>query len=324
MTNPVLAEIIRGQIIESRHRGAFAVVDSAGKIALALGDVETPIYPRSAIKAFQCLPLIESGAAGRFGFTEEEIALCCSSHDGEADHVRVAKSILAKAGNDESQYECGTHWPTGEAARFDLVRAGKKPRAIHNNCSGKHAGMLALAKYLGVASEGYVRAEHPVQQAIAATLNRFCDIDVAGAPCGIDGCSVPTWAYPLKNMALGFARLASSDCQAGNHIITSVRNHPFMVAGSARYDTKIMRAVPRLFIKLGAEGIFCGCIPHAGLGFALKCDDGTYRAAELAAAQMLLKLDVWTADERVALAGFAQNSLKNWSKLETGLARASF
>jgi L-asparaginase II len=318
--NPIIAEILRGQMVESCHRGAFAVCDSAGKMVASMGDVAATFFPRSAIKAFQALPLLQSGAADRFGLTPEEIALCCSSHDGEPEHVRVARSILAKAGNTEA--ECGAHWPSNSDAMRALVKAGEPARPIHNNCSGKHGGMLAFARHMGFAVKDYVRADHPVQLEIAKAYGTLCGVDLATAPMGIDGCSVPTWALPLSNVATGFAKLIAMP--EGQRIIAAVRDNPFMVAGSARFDSKLMTAVPRLFIKVGAEGVFCGCIPHAGLGFALKCDDGAFRGAEVAVAEMLTKLDVWSPAENDAISGFATRPLKNWRKLETGLERASF
>jgi L-asparaginase II len=321
MTNPIIAEITRGSIVESQHTGAFVVVDGEGRTKLSGGDVEKPIYPRSAFKAFQCLPVIESGAADHFGLNDEEIALCCASHNGEADHVRVARSILQKIGVAETCYECGAHWPTNRNAAYALVRSGGDAQAVHNNCSGKHAGMLALAKHLGVDVKDYVKPEHAVQQAIAKAIVQNCEVDIAAAPRGVDGCSVPTWALPLKNMALGFARL--SQLPAGKRIIAAARANPFMIAGTGKFDTAIMTAVPRLFIKYGAEGVYCGTIAHAGLGFAIKCDDGAARAVEVAAAGVLLKLDVWTTEEIEKLKTFQHETMSNWRKIEVGEIHAS-
>jgi L-asparaginase II len=323
-TNPVLAEILRGNTVESQHRGAFAVVNAKGQTIYADGDIAKPIFPRSAVKAFQCVPVITSGAADRFEFTDEEIALCCASHSGEAEHVRVAASMLRKAGVDEDTYECGTHWPERMDDRAVLVRAGQGPRAIHNNCSGKHAGMLALAKHIGAPLQGYVMKDHPVQQAVAKVLDDYCDADTIHAPWGVDGCSVPTWALPLENSARGFARLFAQGNPVGERIASSVRANPFMVAGTAKFDTRIMQAVPRLFIKVGAEGVYCGAIPHAGLGFALKVDDGAARGAEVAIARVLAELDCWTADEAGAISEFTHSTFRNWRKLEVGESRASF
>jgi len=321
MINPVIAEVTRGGIVESRHRGAYAVADATGHVVAAEGGIAAAIFPRSAVKAFQCLPLIESGAADHFGFMDEEIALCCASHNGEPDHVRVARSMLAKASNAEALYECGAHWPFHEDSRLTLIRAGEPCCDVHNNCSGKHAGMLALAKHLGADPHGYTKPDHAVQRLIARRMGEMCDIDLDQQVMGIDGCSVPTWAIPLKNMAVGFARFASPDFAPGRRIIEAVRKHPFMVGGTGDFDTLIMQAVPRLFIKTGAEGVYCAAIPHAGLGIALKIDDGAARAAEVAIAAVLAELDIWTPEEKAKLEGFRHHELSNWRKFEVGEVR---
>lgn len=322
--NPVIAQILRGTTVESQHRGAYAVVDSQGQIIQAAGDIRRPVFPRSAVKAFQCVPVVESGAVDQFGLNDEEIALCCASHTGEPEHVQVASSILRKAGIDEAAYECGTHWPERMDDRVALIKAGQAPRAIHNNCSGKHAGMLLLAKYLGVPLSGYVSVDHPVQKAVARALDQYCDADTANAPQGIDGCSVPTWALPLENAARGFAKLFAPGNTVGERIAKAVRDNPFMVAGTGKFDTRIMQAVPRLFIKYGAEAVYCGAIPHAGLGFAMKIDDGASRGIEVAIARMLCELDCWTAAEAREISGFTHSAMRNWRKLEVGESRASF
>ncbi len=316
MTNPVIAEVTRGGIVESRHTGAFAIVDGGGRLIRQAGDFASPVFPRSAIKAFQCVPMIESGAADAFGLSDEEIALCCSSHNGEPEHVRVARSLLHKSHNNEALYECGAHWPLHLEAHHDAVRAGGEALQVHNNCSGKHAGMLALARQLGANAKDYVKIDHPVQLAIAEAIARYCEVEVKQLAWGIDGCSVPTWAFPLSNMALGFAKLTQSD--AGKRIIAAVRKHPFMVAGSGRFDTRLMQAVPRVFVKGGAEGVHCCCIPHAHIGIALKCDDGAGRASETALAALLASLDVWTAEEKEKLRGFIHSDIENWRKIHVG------
>ncbi len=322
-SNPVIATVTRGGTIESQHRGTYVVSDAKGAIVTAAGDINFPVFSRSAIKALQCVPLIESGAAERFGLNDEEIALCCASHNGEPEHLRVAASILAKAQNSEAAFECGPHWPYERNDVVAIAKAGEEPRPIHNGCSGKHAGMLALARQLGAPASGYANQEHPVQQAVRATIEKFCDVDLAHAPVGIDGCSVPTWAFPLRNLALGFARLASPGNVAGIWIMRAARHHPFMIEGRSGFDTRIMKAVPRLFIKYGAEAVYCGAIPHAGLGFALKVDDGGKRAAHAAIAGVLLGLDVWTEDEVRSLQDFAHVTLRNWRKTEVGEIRAA-
>ena len=316
MLNPPIAEVTRGGIVESRHTGALAVVDAAGRLVRAVGDVVAPVFPRSAIKAFQCVPLIETGAADRFGFSAEEIALACASHNGEPAHVRVARAMLAKAELPETCYECGVHWPMRAETQQALARSGGAPDQVHNNCSGKHAGMLALSRQLNAPTTDYVKIDHPVQQAVARTIASYCDVDPAKLSWGIDGCSVPTWAMPLRQMALGFARLTKTP--AGQRITDAVRQHPFMVAGTGRFDTRLMQALPRVFVKVGAEGVYCGCIPHAGLGIALKCDDGGTRAAEVAVAGVLASLDVWTPEERATLRDFSTVAMHNWRQIHVG------
>jgi L-asparaginase II len=328
MRNPVLVEVTRGGIVESRHAGAYACVGPGGGLLSSAGDIGRPVFPRSAIKAFQCLPVIESGAAERFGFTDEEIALACSSHNGEVDHVRVARSMLAKAGNTEAQFECGAHNPAEDAALHALIRSGGGALQVHNNCSGKHAGMLAVARAFDVDSRGYVDARHAVQKASARVLNDLCGVDVERLPVGIDGCSIPAWAIPLRNLALGFSRFSSGEGlsaerkAAAGRIIASCRNHPFMVAGTGRFCTRLMESVPRAFVKVGAEGVYCGCVPHAGIGIALKIDDGAGRAAEAAMAGVLAGLDVWTSEESGALERLARAELTNRRNIHVGDVRA--
>lgn len=328
MTHPVIVEVTRGGIVESLHRGSYSVVDGKGRVVASAGEIDLPIFPRSAIKALQCLPVIESGAADAFAFSEDEIALICSSHNGEPQHVAAARSMLAKAGLGEDAYECGAHWPGEMEALHSMIRADEKPGQVHNNCSGKHAGMLAVARQLGADHHGYVERGHEVQRRIAKVLGEMCDVDADRLPCGIDGCSVPTWAIPLRNLALGFARLGSGEGvtpqrkAAAARIIAAVRANPFMVAGTDRFCTRLMSKIPRAFVKGGAEGVYCGAIPHAGLGIALKCDDGRDRASESAFAAVLAALDVWAPEEKEALASFTHATLKNWRKIEVGEVKA--
>jgi L-asparaginase II len=229
--------------------------------------------------------------------------------------------MLAKAGNAEALYECGAHWPYHEASRLSLIREGGSPADVHNNCSGKHAGMLALARHLGADPSGYSAPDHPVQRLIADTMGSLCDVDLDQQPWGLDGCSVPTWAIPLRNLALGFARFTDPERAAAQRIIGAVRAHPFMVAGTGDFDTLMMEAVPRVFVKTGAEGVYGAMIPHARLGIALKIDDGAARAAEVAIAAVLAGLDVWTPDEQASLASFRHHDLVNWRKRGIGEVR---
>ncbi|MGY6708714.1 MAG: asparaginase [Rhizobiaceae bacterium] len=328
MGNPVLVEVTRGDLVESRHRGAVCVRDADGATLLSLGDVERPVFPRSAIKAIQALPLVESGAADAYGFGNRELALACASHSGEAAHAELSESMLKRAGLDARALECGAHWPMGEDANRNLARAGGAPSALHNNCSGKHAGFLCTCVHQGLETKGYVRSEHGAQRAVREAME-----SVTGAPhredfCGTDGCSIPTYAIRLDALAQGFARMASgvglatARARAAQRLLDACMAEPFLVAGTGRMDTRLMQAgAGRVFVKTGAEGVYCGAVPELGLGIAIKCDDGAGRAAEVMVAAVLARL--FRADEPMArrLGEFARPLLTNWNGLRVGAMR---
>lgn len=297
MANPVLVEVTRGQIVESRHRGALCVVDGDGKIVMSVGDVERPVFPRSAIKAIQALPLVESGAAEAFGFGDRELALACSSHSGEPAHARLAGEMLGRAGLGEADLECGAHWPLGEGAARDLAATGAMPTQLHNNCSGKHAGFLCACRHLGLRLKGYVSAAHPYQERLRQVMQEMTGAVHDERNCGIDGCAIPTYAVPLPALALGFARmatgrgLASDRAVASRRLFSACMAAPFEVAGTGRADTMLMElATGRIFAKTGAEGVHIAAIPELGLGLAIKCDDGTTRGAEVILYALLARL----------------------------------
>jgi L-asparaginase II len=328
MDNPVLVEVIRGRLVESRHRGAVAVVDAGGKAALTLGDGERPVYPRSAVKALQALPLIETGAADRFGLADQELALVCASHGGEPDHVAAAARMLARAGLDPSALACGTHWPVHQPSAQALARSGAVATPLHNNCSGKHAGFLCTACALGVNPHRYGDPSHAVQRQVKATLEGLSGMALTEACCAVDGCSVPTWAMPLDRLALAFARFGTGNglpperTKAAARLRAACARNPWYVAGTGRFCTEIMQLFgARVFVKTGAEGIFCGALPEQGLGIAVKCDDGATRAAEVVMAALIARLLPMGADEHAALARFVKPPLRNWNGREVGLSR---
>ena len=211
MSNPVLVEVVRGALTESRHRGAVAVIDADGASVLALGEVTAPVYPRSAVKPLQALPLIESGAAERYGFGDAEIALACASHGGEPAHVETAQRMLSRAGLTGAALECGAHWPSHQASAQALARSGGTATALHNNCSGKHAGFICVCAHRGFDVKGYVEPDHPVQREITATLAAMTGTELDARVRGIDGCSIPTYAIPLDRLALAFARFITGE-----------------------------------------------------------------------------------------------------------------
>jgi L-asparaginase II len=330
MENPVLVEILRGSAIESRHRGSVAVVDADGGLLLSLGDIETPVFPRSAVKAFQALPLLESGAADRFGLSPKEIALAVSSHSGEPEHVETALGMLKKAGRDVGCLECGAHWPVSGEAERALAASGQKPSALHNNCSGKHSGFVCLACGLDEDPAGYIRPDHRVQREIRAAGEAIMGFTFLDGYTGTDGCSIPTYATPLKDIARGFARfgtgigLQPERAKAAKRIREAVAANPFMVAGTGRLDTVAMELFrERVFMKTGAEGVYCATIPELGLGIALKADDGEGRAAQAMLAGVLHRYLPMDDATRTSFDAKAWPTLKNWNGMTVGSIRAT-
>jgi L-asparaginase II len=328
MTNPVVVEVTRGPLVESAHRGAGAVVDADGRVVMAFGDSERAVYPRSAVKALQALPLVESGAADRWGLSDKELALACASHSGSEEHVATARAMLAKAGYDEPALECGAHWPLGEDEARALARSGRTPTALHNNCSGKHAGFICLSCAMGVDPKGYVAPSHPLQREVAASIEAMTGARLSEAMRGVDGCAIPTYAAPLVALALGFARLGTGNGlspergKAAARLRAAVAAHPVTVAGRGRFDTEIMSFLgPRVFTKTGAEGVFCAALPEAGLGLAVKADDGAGRAAQVMIAALIERFGGFDGEIAARLSRFVSPKLFNWNGAEVGRLR---
>jgi L-asparaginase II len=342
-SNPVLVHALRGGIVESMHRGAYAVVDADGALHSAAGDIQRPVFPRSAVKVLQALPLVESGAADRFGLVDEELALACASHGGEPRHAATAAAMLSKAGVDESALECGTHWPYLDAAIKALAAAGAAPTALHNNCSGKHSGFVCLGCLMAGAAEaaaggdrrdflrGYVRAGHPVMREVTAALQASTGWSLADTPVGTDGCSIPTYAIPLRHLALAFARvgtgtgLSPGRARAAARLRAAVAAAPFMVAGTGRFDSRVMeRLGERVFCKVGAEGMYCAALPELGLGVAVKMDDGnTARACEVVMAVLIQRLLPLHEADAAFMQAFSDAVLRNWNGIEVGRLQAA-
>ena len=335
--NPILVEVLRGGCVESAHAGAVAVLDADGAVVAALGDIARPVFPRSAVKLLQALPLVESDAADRLGLGTEELALACASHNGEPEHVRTAAGMLAKAGLDAAALECGTHWPYFEPAQRSLAQRGERPGALHNNCSGKHAGFLCLACALAQGGDvaafarGYVAPEHAVMREVTAALSETTGCDLEHAPRGTDGCSIPTYAIPLVALARAYAKVATGvgvapqRGRAMRRLREAVAAAPFMVGGSGRFDSRVMQRLgERACIKVGAEGVYCAALPEQGLGVAIKIDDGNNaRAAEVVMAAVLEACVRLDDDEAAFMRAFSAPRLVNWNGIEVGGLRAS-
>lgn len=288
---PVVARVLRGGRVESVHRGIAAIVDADRGIAGAVGDPRTPVYIRSAGKPFQALPLLEAGGERLFGLSNDEVALLCASHGGEPRHVRVARRMLRRGGFTVEDLACGAHWPMHEGSARALVRAGRRPTPLHNNCSGKHAGLLLACRAFGFSPKGYVEPDHPIQKEILRRVSEICGVPATRIPIAVDGCSLPVFELPLSALALGYARLVVAPSagerpervRARRTIVRAMTKSPGMVAGAGRFTTDLIEAGRGRWIgKEGAEGVYAmGLRPTStggpALGIALKIEDGSSR-----------------------------------------------
>ncbi len=297
--NPLTVEVTRGDMVESRHRGACVVIDADGGTVHAWGNVGGVVYPRSAIKPLQALALIETGAAEAYQVSDAELALAAASHGGTPEHVDAIGGWLKRIGLGPGDLECGAHDPMDKDAAKALARAGEAYARIHNNCSGKHTGFLCTALHLGEPPKGYSKPGHPVQDRLFAILVEMGGADLSQAPRGTDGCGIPVIGMPLIALALALARMADPKgledgrAEAAKRVFRAMTAHPRLVAGPGRFDTQAMEAGKGAFaVKTGAEGMYGAILPSLGLGVALKIDDGAKRAAETAMAAVLKLLGV--------------------------------
>jgi L-asparaginase II len=311
MPSESLANVIRGETVESVHRGHLIVIDGDREAVLSVGDPGTVTYYRSSCKPLQAIPLITSGAADAFEFSDAEIAMACASHSGEAMHVRAVAQMLAKTGLSEPFLRCGAHLPFYEKEAERMIRERDIPTQLHNNCSGKHAGMLALAKHIDADLATYEQIGHPVQTAILETIAAFIDLPKQEIDLGVDGCAAPNFAVPLVAMAESFMKLLSppngfdEDLRvACTRIVSSMLQFPELIGGTERLDTMLMQAAPsKLISKVGADGVWlCGVLPDdqypTGLAIALKIEDGDdKRARPVVAVEILRQLGVLTNDD---------------------------
>ncbi len=335
MQSEILAKVIRGETVESIHRGHLIVADGEGKTLFALGNPETVTFWRSSAKSFQAVPFLKNGAAEAFGFSEKEIALACGSHSGEEIHVRIAAQMLDKIGLSEANLRCGVHLPFDEKRAEEMIKSGEQPTQLHNNCSGKHAAMLALARHTGADWRTYDSPENPVQQAILDCVAEFSDVPKDEIKIGIDGCAAPNFALPIWAMALSFARLVlppksfdNKTREACRRIVSATISHPEMIGGSGRLDTMIMRAARgKIVSKIGAEGVYsAGVLPSPqykkGLGIAFKIEDGDdKRARVVVLIELLRQLDIFDAE---TLKEFSPLLIKNRCGDTVGSVEACF
>ncbi|MCC6782823.1 MAG: asparaginase [Planctomycetes bacterium] len=332
----LLAEVTRGAFVESEHHGAVALVFDDGRSWTA-GDAQQPVWTRSAIKPFQALPLVESGAAARLGLSDEELALCCASHDGTASHVATARQLLARGGLVEEQLGCGPHLPFDRAAALELARAGRRPERVHNNCSGKHAGFLLLAQSLGQSLAEYLDPQGLAQMRVRAAVAELVGLPPGSLDVATDGCGAPTLRMPLTALAAGFCRLmnprglGSVREAACIRLRTAIQNAPVQLAGEGRLGTLLVRSAPgRVVPKNGAEGVYAvgGLLPGAGdgaaraFGLAIKVRDGAERGYFPVVIALLEGLGLWDgARAPAALADFAETPVRNTNQLTVGCVR---
>jgi L-asparaginase II len=325
-----VVRVLRAGVVESVHRGAWCLVDPSGEVLAGAGHAEHPVFARSSVKALQALALLESGAGERFGFTDPEVALALASHSGEPCHTEAVRGTLERLGLGPSHLRCGPHAPLDEVARADLRARGEAPTALHNNCSGKHAGFLALAKHLGDAPEAYLEPASRAQALVRRTLAELTGVPERELVPGIDGCSAPTYRLPLRALATAFARLANPgqlapERRAQVQRLTRVAGeHPVLVGGSRkRIDTDLLRATRgRVFAKIGAEAVHAMGLVGGGRGLALKIDDGGERGLSALVLGLLEGLELATPAELAELAPWRERRLLNFAGREVGRIEA--
>ena len=322
MQSEILAKAIRGETVESIHHGHLIVVSGAGETLFSLGNPETVTFWRSSAKSFQAIPFLRNGAAKRFGFSEKEIALACGSHSGEAIHVATAAKMLDRIGLSESDLRCGAHVPFAEKRADEMMRTREKPTQLHNNCSGKHAAMLAYALHTGADTKTYEHLENPVQQAILDCVAEFSNVPKEEIKIGIDGCAAPNFAVPISAMAKSFAKLVyppesfdDKTKEACRRVVSATLTHPKMIGGTKRLDTMIMQSARgQIVSKIGAEGVYsAGVLPSpkykTGLGIAFKIEDGDdKRARAVVLIELLRQLEILDAE---TLKEFSPMPIKN-------------
>ncbi|MGM0444796.1 MAG: asparaginase [Bacillota bacterium] len=320
-----IANVYRSNLIESRHRGDISVTAPDGKLLYYHGDPDKITYLRSAAKPFQTLPVITSKAADHFNFTNKEIAVMCASHNGEDIHIKAVKSILEKINVSEDKLQCGIHDPYYKEASHKLYLSGEKPTEIHNNCSGKHAALLALCKYNNWDLDNYLDKDHPVQKLMLKTICDITETKKDDILLGEDGCGVVVFGLSIKNMSLGFAKLANPEYlsdkykQAAERITESIKEYPEMIAGTKRFNTDLIDAMSgKLTGKMGAEGVFCLGLYNGGPGICVKIEDGNSRAIPPVIIEVLKNLGYLSKENTKKLKKYIKPEVKNHHKHKVG------
>ena len=315
MSQPITVEVTRGHQVESTHLVDAAIVNSSGNVIKSWGEPQRQVLPRSALKPIQATPLVTSGVADGTSLSSDQLAIACSSHNGEHEHVRVVQDWLEGIGCSVAVLECGAHYPSDPQSSAFLQMSGHKPDARHNNCSGKHTGFLALSRFHGFDSKDYIQASHELQtRHITPAIEDFCRVSLLKETPAIDGCGIPVWSIPLTALATGWAQMHNRG--SGRKLLQAMIDRPFLIAGTNRACTALMvQSAGRAAVKTGAEGVFCGVEIESGHAFALKTRDGSSRASEAAAA--------WMLDHLGAIEHAAPTELQNWAGTKVGEIRVA-
>lgn len=322
--NAIRVVLERGGAPESAHWVEGVVYELTSGDSQAFGDAKQAPFWRSSMKPFQMLPVVADGALERLGLGDEALALGCASHHGTPRHVAIVESILDALGLEQSALACGPHRPFDDAAAQRLDEAGRRPERVHNNCSGKHAAMLALARAHGWPVEGYHEFSHPLQQHVRRELVRWLDSDPEDLDWGVDGCGVPTPALPLLEMARAYARFVASDERGPRAVVRAMTENPTLISGEEAFSTNLMRvSAGRLLGKEGAEGVFCLACPESRWGAAFKVLDGSMRAIAPAVLHALESLSLLSRDEIGRLDAFARPIVKNTRGEDVALLRVT-
>ncbi|MEG0306802.1 MAG: asparaginase [Clostridium sp.] len=327
----VLVNAYRGGLVDLMTTGSIAVVDSTGKLLYSVGDPCKVSYARSSAKLMQAVVPVSCGAVDFYKLSEEEISQICASHSGEQIHVDTVTNVLNKVGLTEEYLQCGEHYPFKEDVAEEMKKKGEPALSIHNNCSGKHAGMLATVKYLNEDLATYYKTEHPHQARIINTISEICDYEAEKIIIGLDGCGVPVHALPLDKFAYGMARMCKPETlpekykEAGARVVNAVMNNPIFTSGSDRIDYKIMKKYSnKIVVKSGANGYFAGGIPEKGIGFALKVNDGISSARNIVLIELLHQLGVIPKEDLEYFAAEYEGKIYNHKKELVGQSKPAF
>lgn len=327
--NPVLVEVIRGEVVESFHRGIICIVDENGKVIFSLGDIEQLCYPRSAMKYFQHIPMLASGAFDSLNLTLKDLAIMCGSHNGEDIHKTQVESILKGSSLSLNALQCGAQAPTLKKDLYALIRNNENPSSIHNNCSGKHAGFLAYCQFKGWEVDSYISLEHPMQKEIKHIVSKFYEVPEEDLKCGIDGCSAPIFGMSVRSQAIAYKNLISNNFEESlqlscRRIVEAVTQYPEMVAGTQRYCTDLMRVTNgRIIGKTGADGVYCLAIPEKKWGISIKLDDGKMGPQYQIAQDLLQKLNLISQEEANQLNPYKEFDITNFAGRKVGISRTS-